>query len=461
MPRPIDPSLRRALERANPQTSTVVEVTAPDVRRVLRRTDEFFGEERVSETPAGTLVTGAPGGLTLVSASERILDDYVDASLHNPALDNALGRFTPDTFLRGLGWQVPTTFERCILRAFTVRLRHLRFAGGAPEYMPLPTIALQIYRAIGVAGYSRRAGTSEQVPRIEYSFAPLLSEPVQLRTVDLAWADHYADATFDLRHFQLAIEHRNVPAPSLVQTGELPVYYFVVYAVDGHPDTVSWRLTSGPTTVASVGTFQRRTWTRQRPGDTSTPWVEALDGANSFMARVDVESYVPTSEGIYALTLPAAPRAESEGIIVFERATPRGTSAALAISAAGSGGPWTPVVNGDVLTVAQQQYHLRLTLATNTSKRSAPAVLAAGVEFRTPIELSAEATVEPLSKAIAVPFLAGGMGEGRAAIVRTGRRDYRDPGTELATQYPDTQLELSYYIAPRHNPVDAGSGEES
>jgi hypothetical protein len=129
---------------------------------------------------------------------------------------------------------------------------------------------------------------------------------------------------------------------------------------------------------------------------------------------------------------------------------PTGASAALSLSTAGSGGPWTSVTDGDVVTTKQQAYHLKLVLNAPANQNVAPRVSALGIEFRTPVDVTAEATVTPIAQEIDVPFMAASIGEGSVSVVRTGARDFRDQASDLATSVPVSQLEVDVRLGSRH-----------
>jgi hypothetical protein len=168
------------------------------------------------------------------------------------------------------------------------------------------------------------------------------------------------------------------------------------------------------------------------------------------IATIEVEHFSPTSTAIYAIDVGGTPNAESEGRIVFERGVPTGASAALSLSTAGSGGPWTSVTDGDVVTIKQQTYHLKLVLSAPANQNVAPRVSALGIEFRTPVDVTAEATVTPIAQEIDVPFMAASIGEGSVSVVRTGARDFRDQASDLATSAPVSQLEVDVRLGSRH-----------
>lgn len=98
----------------------------------------------------------------------------------------------------------------------------------------------------------------------------------------------------------------------------------------------------------------------------------------------------------------------------------------------------------------QLAYHVRVTLNASASLRQTPRVTAVGLDGRIPIDVSAEATTEPVGHEIQMPFCQAGIGEGRVSLVRAGRRDYRDVGSDLAVGYPASKLEVDHYIGSRH-----------
>ena len=78
--------------------------------------------------------------------------------------------------------------------------------------------------------------------------------------------------------------------------------------------------------------------------------------------KVEIDTYPATSQEVYAITLPRAPVAASVGRIVFIREDPLPVGdggSTLELSTAGSGGPFTAVAHGDVVSTKQATYHLR------------------------------------------------------------------------------------------------------
>jgi hypothetical protein len=136
--------------------------------------------------------------------------------------------------------------------------------------------------------------------------------------------------------------------------------------------------------------------------------------------------------------------------VVFARRAPAERRQRSSLSTAGSGGPWTAVTDGDVVTTKQQTYHLKLQMDAPANQNIAPHVSALGIEFRTPVDVTAEATVEPIAQEIDVPFLAASIGEGSVSVVRTGARDYRDQASDLATSAPVSALEVDVRLGSRN-----------
>jgi hypothetical protein len=228
-------------------------------------------------------------------------------------------------------------------------------------------------------------------------------------------------------------------------------YYFVLSIDQGKDTQYFWgRDRTAARTIAGVGTFSDREWS-VGAGILAGGWKENLTlPAAVPIATIEVEHFSPTSTAIYAIDVGGTPNAESEGRIVFERGVPTGASAALSLSTAGSGGPWTSVTDGDVVTIKQQTYHLKLVLSAPANQNVAPRVSALGIEFRTPVDVTAEATVTPIAQEIDVPFMAASIGEGSVSVVRTGARDFRDQASDLATSAPVSQLEVDVRLGSRH-----------
>jgi hypothetical protein len=442
------------LERANPNVDTFVEVSAPDQARILRRAPDQFltgtgsGGPLVSTTP-GASAAASPGGALLLAATDtQIVNQYTDNAIYNiPQEDGG------PTLLHTVGWKLDAGFGGCVLSSVTVLLHWTSIL-----FTKRPNVKLQIYRARRTAGVLQRQSGSSVVEtlQVQTSFVPLLPQPAVVRYADIAGSlvGGFGDITFDLTNYRVQIDPLSGPPPGPGETGDLPEIYFSVTTDQQSAGTqVEWRAdTTSSRTIAGVGNVREVTWTRSNPDDPASVWVENI-GARTMTFRLKVRQFVATSQLVYAITLPALPDAASTGRIVFERGLPAGTSATAELSTAGTGGPWTAVQNGDLMSVVQLAYHLRLTMTSSADGFRSPLVKQLGIEFRNRTDLSAETIVEHMSQDVGVPFLPPSIGEGRVTIVRTGRRDYRDPGSELATAGPDTQIEADIYLASRHPQV--------
>jgi hypothetical protein len=454
MPRTLPPRLEQMLRRANPNVATFVELSARDQAKLLRRQDQFLaGPTLVSMTPAASAVASPSGALTLAATDALLIDQYTDNGIYNiPQEDGG------PTLLHTVAWRLDPAFGGCVLSSVTVLLKWAGLFNNNPD------VRLQIYRASQVAGVlQRREGTSIVESKLtKISFAPLLAEPVMVRFLDLLAAGAiipsggggFADVTFDLTPYRLEITPLSSPPPGPDQTGELPELYFSITTIGHNAGTpVEWRYdTTSAQNIASVGFVREKTWTRSNPDDPASVWAPNENG-RAMTFKLKVQQYAATSQEVYAVTLPTLPSADSTGRIVFEASEPRGTSAALELSTAGTGGPWTAVKSGDIVTPAQLAYHLRLTMNASPDQRRAPAISAIGIDFRNRIEASVESTVDPMTQEVAIPFLTPSIGEGSITLVRTGRRDYRDLASDLATSGPDTQIECDIYLGSRHPQV--------
>jgi hypothetical protein len=436
MPRAMDQRLTLAHERANPATCYMVDVAVPDVGQVLRRAaDQFLGAPLVSQSPASSLAADPAGALTLNSAAATLAsfthnDDFATTHIDAAGLT--------DKHVRGLCWTVDPAFGRAVLRKVTVRLK---FDNSAFAHTTVTArVGLQIYRR-------DNAGPSF-APFLLSTFNKVLPNEVLWQPTSASWngSTHIStpDAVFDLTGQNVVLGSGDGP-------NALTEYYFVLSIDQGRDTQYFWgRDRTAARTIAGVGTFSDREWTVGN-GIIAGGWREntGLPAAVP-IATIEIEHFSPTSTAIYALDLGGVPTAESEGRVVFARGTPAGATATLELSTAGSGGPWTAVTDGALVTTKQQTYHARLILTAPSGQNIAPHVSAIGVEFRTPVDVTAEATVDPIAQEVDVPFLAASIGEGSVNIIRTGARDYRDQASDLATTAPVSALEVDVRLGSRN-----------
>lgn len=444
MPRTVDLRLRQLYERVNPNVCEFVEVTQPDVGQVLRRWADQFSTNppRVSETPASTTQSAPGGGLMLKATPTQIASFYT-------ASGSTINLQVPDQsrVIEGVGWSLPSAADFRPLRLKSVQVSlHV-------TDVQVTQFELQIYRMRSVPGrVNNSAGLPISGQLIQYTPTPLLPQPARVIHSGALSAPSDFDVLFELSPYQLDIEHRNVPAPSVTQVGEIPEYIFEVWLTGSAGNNkYQWNLDTATTrSVAGVGVFRDAKWTRANPDDPSSLWVDAGTASRVPMIQINVDTYPVTSQEVYAITLPRVPVTASAGRIVFRREVPLDTSATLELSTAGSSGPWTAVTDGDLVATKQTTYHLRSTMNASADTHRSPEIEALGIEFATAIDVTAESTVNSIPQDINIPFLDSAIGEGSATIVRTGVRDYRDPASDLLTTTAATQLVVDHYLGSRH-----------
>ncbi|HVX39619.1 MAG TPA: hypothetical protein VHB25_08600 [Gemmatimonadaceae bacterium] len=443
MPRTLDPRLLQVLDRANPNVCDVVEVNAVDVGQVLRRAaDQFLlTPPLVSETPAASLAADPAGAITIAS-------DPAGTTIANFAVRSAttvqIGHAFPipattanhEDIARGMQWAVDPAFGRAVLQSFSATVQR-------KSTNVRNDLLLQIYR--------RRNTATRGVLSV---FVPVLATAARWKNTEAAWtadSGRTATVTFDFtdQHIELGLE--NLP-PLGDAYGEEQTYYFVLTPANATDDDLFvWFLDQTTATqVPNIGTFTWAAFTHPE-GSIDGNWLPVTPvAAGAPCSTLVLKAFDASTQLVYALDCGATPQVGSVGRVVFERGVATGTSATLELSTAGSGGPWTAVSDGDAPAIAQQTYHVRVTLTASADHRRAPRVSAVGVEFRTPIDVSAEAIVDPIAQQIDVPFLAAGIGEGSVTVLRTGQRDHRDPGSDLASRYAASQLEVDVRLGSRH-----------
>lgn len=99
---------------------------------------------------------------------------------------------------------------------------------------------------------------------------------------------------------------------------------------------------------------------------------------------------------------------------------------------------------------AQQQYWLRTTLTPDAALHATPEVVAQGVEFRVPHDVSVEGVVDLPMREIELPWSKASIPEGKLRVVRTGSRDYADVASVIASTSATSRLEADIFLASRH-----------
>ena len=437
--RNIHPDLLDCLRRPNPYTELVTEISAPDVSDVLRRPDQFTGPKQVSQTPAASLAVSSRGPLQIASASTNIATFTGEGGAGDPFY---LNREDANRRLKGVGWELDKDFVRAVLRTVTVKIyRNLAPSGVDFE--------LQIFRVTRTPGLKYKPNSTTGTPWNEYVFTPLLTPAAVIKWASIVWAADKATLAFDLTNHGLIIENTPEQAVSPDQVGELPKYYIVVRPVNMSKamDRFGWYVDGATAqTVAGVGTFKRVYWARNSDQE---QWSEDIKPGTPNIT-VAVEQFQAAAEAVYSLDLTRAPAAGTTGRVMFERLLPPNTAASVAISTAGSGGPWTAIKHGDVVALAQQTYHLKLTLASDAARRSSPGVTALGIEFRKTYDVTAESILELPTREISLPWLEASIAEAKIRVLRLGVRDYLDVASTIGATESASKLEVDIYLASRH-----------
>lgn len=440
MPRTLDPALLACLERENPSAELYVEITAPNVSRVLRRPNDqllLSPDPQVSLTPAASIVSAPSGGVALASTSSTLVSFLAGGS----GAAN-VDQEDPATRIKGVSWAVDPAFDRAVIRSFTARLR--RSSSSLTS-----SFELQVYRASGQWGVLKKEdGTLRAF--FFWNFVPMLAVPAVVRSSNITWTANVADVVFDLTTAGLVVDGSKEGLPSNSFSGR-PTFYFSVRRITpAGLGVFTWQADAVTSrTVAGVGIFDQTWWSRTRAGDA---WAQTNFGQVP-QCSIQVESYNPAggfAQAVYKIDLGATPAAGTVGRIRFERSTPLGTVALLELSTAGSGGPWVTVADGDPVAVVQQLYHLRVKWTPSASFRSTPIVSAVGIEFRTPYDVTRESVIAPLSRDVEMPYGAATIGDGEVKVLRTGRRDFADVATLLGSTQPTTKLEVDVFLKSPH-----------
>jgi hypothetical protein len=447
MPRALDEDLRQCLERANPYTEYRIEISEPDVGQVLRRQDQFLSAPSlVSQSPANSLAASARGGLILAPTTAALATYAGVAGSYdlNPA--DQSGQLS----YKGLSWTIDAAFSRATLKSVLAKVQAVSIAGVFFDQ----AFELQVYQIARTPGVKvKNAGTPQYQATAftDFSFAPLLTPAPIVKVTAAQWGvASTQQLNFDLSNFALALE--NIPGKPVTpdQAGLLPKYLIVVrLSGKSIPGTGHYRWLTDTVTshaVSNVGTFDRVFWAR---ADENSQWAEQVftDVPN---VTLNIETYPASGQGVFLIDQGAAPKASSTGRVEFQRSLPAGTAATVELSTAGSGGPWTAVKHGDVVSVRQQTYHLRTTLTSDGSQRATPEVRAQGIEFRTPQDVSVEGIPALPTREIELPWPKASIPSGSVRVVRTGKRDYLDVGTAIGSTSATSRLEADIFLASRH-----------
>lgn len=435
MPKVMHPDLADCLRRANPYVEKRVEISVPDVSKVLRRPDQW-------NPPAG-FANGPRGGLELAATVATLAQFNGTQSHFDINVENEGRR------VKGLAWTVATEFKSARIRSFSAKIRRVGIV------LPEIDFELQIHRVTQTPGFKKSYNAGSQSYTSEgftqYTFPGLLGPPIVKKAADITWVANEATLVFPLEQYGLILNNAPNPAPSADQTGELPYYIFSIRPLKLQPTLTGvfrWLTdTVASQDVAGIGTFKRVFWA----ADTDEAQWTPQDFSDTPNFKIDVEAYAASASVVYGLDTGAVPSAAAIGRIVLERKLPPGTDVTIEVSTTGSGGPFTVVKHGDlVASPGQQVYHIRLTLIAPADLRATPIVLAAGIEFRIPIDVSAEAILELPSRQADLPWGRASIADARLTVIRTGMRDYLDVATRLGSAYAATKLEADIFLASNH-----------
>lgn len=452
MPKQLSYDLADCLERANPYTEIVIEISKPDAAKVLRRPDQFTNVAPLGNLVGGSVVGGisaAPSGALQMTPGSAALAAFAgEQSFYD------LNKEDPQRRKKGLMWDVDPAYVRGVLRSFTARVQRVALAG---FYFPLD-FQLDILRVTKTPGVKQKLNAATQsytdTAFTEYTFASVLSSPAIIKAANIVWdGAQKATLNFDLSAYGVVLENLQPNAAAPDQTGDLPRYYFILTVVN-QPATNSlfrWLLdTASARTIANIGTFRRVFWARSSD---DAQWVEDVPVYNDVPAcSINIDSYPVQSQAAFDIDLGAVPDPASTGRFVFGRLLPPGTSATAEISYNG-GGVYAGITDGGAIATAQQTYRLRVTLNSDAPHRSSPGVTALGVEYRVPVDVSVESIPTLPTRDISPPWLQANIPESKLRVLRTGIRDYLDVATVLGSTQPTTRLEADIFLASRHPAV--------
>lgn len=347
MPKAVDRDLLDCLRRPNPNVEYRVEISAPDVSKVLRRPDEFTSLiVPGSMTPANSMVTSLRG-FSLAATPTPL------ASFAGTQSSFDLNREDIQRRFKGMRWTVDNMFSEATLRSFTARV--VRATGLYTP--PVTDFELQIFK------WTRTPGTRGGFSWTQWVPTPLLSGAVVIKGAAINWVAGAATLTFDLSNYGIVLRNGPPDAVNPEQTSEQRAYHFAVRPVNPPAlnSSFAWKIDAATSrTIAGVGTFERVFWNRESDQE---QWIEtAYTDVPS--CTIEIDTYPPSGSVIHVIDLGRVPTSGTISRFVFERIQPSGTSATAEISYAGSGGPWTPIKNGDVVSPAQQVYHVRTTLTS-------------------------------------------------------------------------------------------------
>lgn len=353
MPKSMHPDLRDCLRRANPYVYKHVELSIPDVSRVLRRTDHWV--ENAVDGLSSDFAHSIHGGLEL-AAEPGTLAEFAGVQSHfDLNIENESRR------LKGLLWEFKPEFSQARIRTFTAKIKRV----GA--IIPEIDFELQIFGFSRIPG-EMQSGMSQQystTPVIRYVPRPMLSPPAIVKATEISWPGGQGILPFQLQQHGLSVQ--GFEGPDAHRPGDLPLYLFSIRPLKLQPSLTGVFQWSTDTLtahdVAEVGSFKRVFWARENDDE---EWVRN-DYADTPNFKLEVDSFPMLAQQVFEITLPQLPAANSIGRWVLESRRPPGTAVVYEASFAGPTGPWEVVRHGDEISQRQQTAHLRITMASNST----------------------------------------------------------------------------------------------
>jgi hypothetical protein len=318
-----------------------------------------------------------------------------------------------------------------------------------------PNVKLQIYRARRTAGVLQRQ-VGHLARRDEARAGQLHAAPGAAGAwcaVSISDAAGVARRGLRRRHVrphELPAPDRSASTPRRrgpYETGDLPELYFSITTdQQSAGNLVEWRRDDDERADDRRRRHVPRvTWTPRQPDDPASVWVPTIGAAMTFKLKVRAVRR-PTSQEVYALTLPALlPDAASTRAHRVQARAPHGHRGALELSTAGTGGPWTAVPTA---TSSRSRSCLspRLTMTPSADQRRAPRVRARRRVPEPRRSLGRESTVEHMSQEVAVPFLRRASARAASRSCARGAATTTIPGASSPSSGPDTQLEADIYL---------------
>jgi hypothetical protein len=442
------PELERLVRRADPVARLIPEVVATTAEDVRERRDEWLEADSLTGLSARY-----DGGVEITGVEHALVEE---AAMVGTAYLTSLGRHVLDSgavHLARLEWTEGGAYWEP--RKIVVQLV-AQLDAGAPKEVASWGVQLLWLE-------SHTASSEAQTEPLEYSFYPL-HEPVYIPA-----AGGVNPGPVEVDFALLGIEVRQPLRPPLftglnrASAAALPPTGFVhVWALkdDASPaGNVGWAADASRASKTQGGLRLQSFMlvaANGVVGGQAVSQVPALSMYGHTLAEVTVGFTGPDNR----IDLGADPGADVE--LVGQGAQPTGTSVAWEVMA--DDGTWTAFRDGDLAGVdnrpqggadlsptathpvaRRRSYHMRARLIPSAT--TSPIAGALGARAVERIVLDGEASWQQSGAWAFDPITsAAEVMEGTLRILRTGERDYRDPGTEIFTRYYIAQLSIRLWI---------------